>query len=387
MSDRLSANFLGLALRVLFWHSEALMPAAFTMICGADDYLVAREGAAHWAKLCAQVEDEYSREIVDGAAGNASEVEAAVSGFIAAAMTMPMFGGRKCVWLRGISFISDAQVGRSEAAKAQVEKLLGVLKELDPAQIGILLSACPIDRRRREYKQLQGIGEVRFVGAEGGKSDAAQQILREELSAAGVRIRPDAAFALLEKVHGNSRMTMEEARKLATYAGGQDAEIDMEMVNALVPSFGEGDFFEAVDAFYSLKLEDTLGAIRRHFFAGNDIRPLMGALQNRARLLLQLRVLYDAGCFSRGVSKDSLEEAAARHGSAFAGLDAKSSSNIFTQNPFYLNRLLTEARRLKPRQIIDFQIEFVRAFEESISRSSEQELVMRELAIRCLGAV
>ena len=360
--------------------------AAFTLICGADDYLVAREGAARWEELCKKVEDEYSREIVDGAAGNLSEVEQAVSGFIAAVMTMPMFGGRKCVWLRNVSFLADTPTGRSEGAKALVEKLIAVLAGLNPAEIGVLITASPIDRRRREYKQLQGAGDVQFVGGE-GKGDAAQRILEEELKAAGKHIRPDVAYALLEKIHGNSRMAMEEARKLALYADGQGSEITMEMVNSLVPPFGEGDFFEAVDAFYSLDLDEALGAVRRHFFSGNDIRPLLTSLQNRARLLLQLRVLYDAGLFSGGVSKQGLESAALRYGSAFEGADSKSSSNVFTQNPYYLNRLLDTAKRLRTKRIIGFQLEFVKAFEQSISRSTEQESVMRETVIRCLGAV
>ena len=65
------------------------MGNAFTLICGGDDYLVAREGAVRWAKLCADVADEYSREIVDADAGTVSDVEKAVASFTAAAMTMP----------------------------------------------------------------------------------------------------------------------------------------------------------------------------------------------------------------------------------------------------------------------------------------------------------
>ena len=179
-------------------------------------------------------------------------------------------------------------------------------------------------------------------------------------------------------------MAMEEAKKLALYAG-DGGVVTMEAVNTLVPPFGEGDFFEAVDAFYSLDLEEALGAVKRHFFVGNDIRPLLTSLQNRARLLLQLRVLYDAGCFKRGLNKATLDEASATFGRDFEGGE-KSSSNVFSQNPYYLIRLLDTAKKLKTKRLIDFQMEFVRTFEESISRPTEQEMVMRETVIRCLGA-
>jgi len=362
------------------------MGKGFTMICGGDDYLVAREGAAAWAKLCAEVADEFSREIVDGAAGTVAEVESAKSSFASAIMTMPMFGGKKCVWLKNATFLGDTQVGKTEGAKTAVEKLLSVLEKVNPADVGVLITACPIDRRRKEFKRLQELGEVVFVGGEGKSGDfPAQKILDEEFAAARVRCPPDVFYALFEKIHGNSRMAVEEARKLATYAG-EGATITLEMVNALVPPLGEGDFFEAVDAFFSLDLEEALEAIHRHFFAGNDIRPLLSSLQNRARLLLQLRVLFDAGCFKRGVNKASLDEAFQQFGGGFDPVGEKSSGNVFSQNPFYLARLLDTSKKLRTKRIIDMQLELVRAFEESISRPSEQEAVMREAAIRCLRA-
>jgi DNA polymerase-3 subunit delta len=362
------------------------MSGAFTIVCGSDDYLVAREGAERWAKICADVQDEYCREIVDGAAGTVSEAEKAVAGFIAATMTMPMFGGRKCVWLRNVSFMGETQLGRSEGAKEQFAKLTQFLTTSSFAEVGVLVTACPVDRRRKEFKQLQGAGELIFCGAEGkGDNSAVQRIVEEEVRAAGAKIGPDAVFALLDKVHASSRMAMEEARKLAVYAG-EGGTVTTGMVASLVPPFGEGDFFEAVEAFFSLDLEETLAAVRRHFFAGNDIRPLLGALQNRSRLVLQLRALSDAGAFRAGMNKATLEAAAEQYGRDFpAGAD-KSSSNVFTQNPYYLSRLMDAARKLKPRRIIDFQMEFVRAFEEAINRPNEQEQVMCETVIRCLGA-
>ena len=127
------------------------MARAFSMICGNDDYLVAREGAVRWAELCREVEDEYSREVVDADAGTVGDVEKAVANFRASAMTMPMFGGKKCVWLKNISFLGDNPTGRSEGSKAQVEKLLKVLGSINPTEVGILVTACPVDRRRREF--------------------------------------------------------------------------------------------------------------------------------------------------------------------------------------------------------------------------------------------
>ena len=63
----------------------------------------------------------------------------------------------------------------------------------------------------------------------------------------------------------------------------------------MVPNFGEGDFFEATDAFFSGQLEWALDALNRHFFTQAEARPLLGSLQSRNRLMIQLRILKDSG--------------------------------------------------------------------------------------------
>ena len=160
------------------------MAGTFTMICGTDDYLVAREGAARWATICRDVEDPYSREVVDAGAGNVSEVEKAVASFTAAVQTMPMFGGKKCVWLKNVSFLGDTPTSRSEGAKTEVEKLLKVLAGVKPADVGVLITVCPVDRRKKEFKRFQELGDVAVVGGDAKSGDSpAQHILEEELAA------------------------------------------------------------------------------------------------------------------------------------------------------------------------------------------------------------
>ena len=88
---------------------------------------------------------------------------------------------------------------------------------------------------------------------------------------------------------------MEETRKLVTYLGPSGETISPSLVGEMVPSLGDSDFFEAAEAFYSLDLEWLLAAIHRHFFAGHDARPLISSLQNRNRLLIQLKVLMMKG--------------------------------------------------------------------------------------------
>ncbi|MEY4924664.1 MAG: hypothetical protein RL598_1183, partial [Verrucomicrobiota bacterium] len=63
----------------------------------------------------------------------------------------------------------------------------------------------------------------------------------------------------------------------------------------------------------------------------------------------------------------------------------KSSYNFFTQNQWYVGKLVSNAKLPPLRRLIDNQQEFVRVFEEIIRRPHEQEAVLRDLAVRCLA--
>jgi len=357
---------------------------AIQLIAGSDDFLVQRAGKDAWENLSKAAVDEYSTEIIDGAAQNVAETEEAIQRFQAAVQTLPLFGGIKCVWFRNISFLGDNQTGRAEGTKKAVQNLVESLRNLDPECVGVLLTACPVDRRKKAYKELQNLGDSVWLGEEEG-GGAAAQLLAEEARRLNLRFRPDGAEALLETIKGNSRLALEETRKIANYLGPDGGEVSPELVAELVPPFGEEGFFQALEAFYSLDLKKALEGIRRHFFAGYDIRPLLTGLQNRNRLLIQLKVLQDAGYLNRGVQKTALAQAANLFAVHFQGSNDKSTFNVFSQNPWYLNRLQQDSRNLSLKRLMDFQLAFMEAFETVLERPQEAESIMRECAVKCLA--
>jgi DNA polymerase-3 subunit delta len=179
-------------------------------------------------------------------------------------------------------------------------------------------------------------------------------------------------------------LLVEEVNKLAAYAGEGEA-ITEAHVAELTPNAAEGDFFESAEAFFSGDLRWTLAALGRHFFAGGDARPVISALQNRNRILLQVRALLDAGEVRLGPrGLDGMPRAAAAFGRHFTGAAEKSSFNLFSQNPWYVGKLAGGARLPSLRRLIDNQREFLHAFAEIIRRPDEQEAVLRDLAVRCL---
>jgi len=358
----------------------------FTLVCGQDDYLVDRTGKARFEALAADVTDELSREIISGFAGNGDEVEAAVNRFREAVQTVAMFGGKRAVWLKDVNFLADSVTGRAETTVKLVDDLRQILEAVNPADTTVLLTAAPVDRRRAFLKWCEKNADFTLIGGddEGGESLAG--VVLAEARALGATLGPGAIELLLAKVGANSRLLIEEVRKLATYAG-EGGAISEAQVAELTPNAAEGDFFEAAEAFGSGDLRWTLAAFQRHFFAGGHARPVIAALQNRNRLLLQVRALLDSGEIRvgpRGV--EGLPAAAATHREKFGeAAGEKSAYNLFAQNPWYLGKLAGSAKLPSLRRLIDNQQELIAAFEAIVDRPHEQEAVMRDFAIRCLA--
>ena len=357
---------------------------SFRFIAGADDFLVQRKAREEWEGMAAAVSDPHAVEIVDGQAGNVDEVAKAVTQFISAVQTVSLFAPEKAIWFRSITFLADSVTGRAQGTLDEVERLQDVLGNYDAGAVKVLLSAAPVDRRKKAYKWLQDKGDSVFL--EAGKDDSGLRgMIVEEARISGAHFTGNAVQILLELVAGNPRMALEETKKLTTYLGPDGGNITPEMVSELVPSIGESDFFEAAEAFYGLDLEWTLAAVHRHLSAGPDAPPLIRPLQNRNRLLIQLKAMQQGGLIRDRVGKGALEQAAERYGAWFGENPAKSSFCVFTQHPFYLNRLAESLKKLNLKHLLEFQVAFRDAFLEIIDRPNEQESVISAMAIRCLS--
>lgn len=359
------------------------MPAdakPFIFICGADDFLVGRMGRSRYDELSAEITDEFSRETIAGFANTVDEVETAIARFRDSVQTVSMFGGRRLVWFKDVNFLGDSRTGNSETVKAAVEHLQTLLGSLNPAEVAVLITASPIDRRKSFYKWCEKTADFAFVGAANAE-DAAEALATTALAEArmlGVEFERDGLALLLARSGANTRFLVSEINKLAAHAdaGKKITEADVE---ELTPNLAEGDFFEATEMFFRGDLRRTLAAFDRHFFAGESARPLLSSMQNRNRLLIQLRAIAPRP------DKSAIERAAKAHGQHFVGAGEKNAANLFSQNAWYVGKLAAGAKAWTLRQHIDIQIALAEAFEAIIQRPKEEPAVLRELAVKCLS--
>ena len=360
--------------------------AHFTFICGEDEFLVAEEGRAWFLRATKGIQEELSKEVIDGRAGKVEEVSLILDRFAEAVQTQSLFGEQKVVWLKSINFIANSQTGNAKGTLELLERLKSILNGLDASAVSVLITACPIYKVRSFYKWCAQTPNFKLIDTAKDEfsklGDRIQAVCQKE----SVSITEGAIQQLIDKVNANTRLVSVEIKKLCVYVG-EEGRIDEQTINALVPNFGEGDFFEATDAFFSGNLEWTLEALKRHFFSNSQGRPLLGSLQSRNRLMIQLKILKDSGEIkgSYQLGKNELGRMASKFKHHFDADSAKSNLNVFTQNPFYLGRLFKDSEHFSLKQLVDFQIAFSEVFESIIENPKEQEAVFNQLAIRCLG--
>lgn len=365
------------------------MPDEVRLVLGDDEYLVDRRASEIFAPWKAEAADEFAVETIDARSQNADEIASAVGRFAEAARTDSLFGGGgRTVWLRHVNFLGADRLGQGKAAKEGAERLRDVLEGLVDGGSRVLVSGAPVDRKRSFYKW--AAKREGFEGIDSKKAGPAafQRVVEEECRAGGATMSRMALEILRGKLNGEIRVAAEETRKLVTALPEGRAEITEEQVLAEVPEFGEAEFFEAADKFFRGDLREALEAIRRHFFSQKEGRPLLSNLLNRNRLMIQIRVLVDAGMVRVGgnrVDERGLAAAAEKAAPWYGETERKNPVNVFGQNAYYLGNLAAAARRLPLRSLFDYQTAFVETFRELVDRPDEHEAVFRELAVRCLG--
>lgn len=362
--------------------------SAVYFISSDDDFITSSRAREVFDDMCEGIFDDMSKEIIDGAAGNIDDALSALASARMGASTPSLFGERKVVWLKGANFIGEGRLGNSETLREELESFLEFLSALKYENVSLLISASPVDRRKKFFKDLQKIAECEDF--QKGKDPVASCVLHIEKEARkfGLKLGAGAAETLALIVGGSARMASQEILKLASYAAETKSISEKDVVE-MVPVFGEGDFFEISNAFYSGDLNAALSALGRYFFTNKNAsaRPVIATIQKQNSILVQLRSMMEAGAISKGVyaqPNGAIERAAPQFEEFFVGASEKSSYNVFSQNAWYAgSKLAPIAGKFSLKKLLDFQMLLIRAFEELISRPGRDEAVLRDFFVRC----
>jgi DNA polymerase-3 subunit delta len=197
------------------------------------------------------------------------------------AHTVPLFGGRRAVWLR---------VGARHNAAPAVEALIAA----PPQDCRVIIEAGEL----RKTAPLRALCEKAKTAAAiacypDGERDLAV-LIDEEMRAENLTIAPDARAALASLLGGDRLASRGEVRKLALYARGK-GRVDIDDVVAVVTDASALNLNGAIDASFAGRVADVEKQYRKAIADGTSPGAIVGAAQRYIAQLHKMRLAIDAG--------------------------------------------------------------------------------------------
>jgi len=264
---------------------------------GNDEYLVGLNARKKVDEFCPAAEQALSLETIDGGAAKIDDAVAAVDRCLAAFRTVGLFGGKKVVWFRDITFLSNAVIMKNE----QVKRLLGELAKdlkggLSPDQF-LVMSAPGIDKRSAFYKAVNEVGQVAEYAIPERDYEARPVALQRAVTLfkrEGYSIDSAAADLFIDRTGFETRQIMNEVEKMVLYKGGEK-NIALADVQTITSASGEAAAWDFTDAVAEGRLGDAIRIFRQLLFQKQTAVGLIIQIESLFQNLLRFREYLDAG--------------------------------------------------------------------------------------------
>jgi DNA polymerase-3 subunit delta len=197
------------------------------------------------------------------------------------AHTIPLFGGRRAVWVKA---------GGRNFAEA-VETLLAAPPAAD---CRIVIEAGDLRRNAplRNLVEKSAVAVALPCYADGDRELA--RLIDEEMRAAGLTIAPDARTQLVSLIGGDRAASRSEIRKLALYGLGKST-IDLDDVLAVVADASSLALDAAVDAAFAGRTGDAETQFAKARAAGTYPGVIVGAALRQVAQLHRARLAIEGG--------------------------------------------------------------------------------------------
>ncbi|MDR1413688.1 MAG: hypothetical protein LBI56_01980 [Puniceicoccales bacterium] len=343
-----------------------------TFVCGSDDFIVNRRARFIFDSVCGGQGEIFNCD-------SSRDLLSILRNVISAIATVPLFEDSSTVWLKSVCFLGE--ISLTEDDKNLIGQLLESIKVFPEKKI--IISAARIDRRTRIFKDLEQIANIIDLDSD-PKLQSIGSTVGEFAEANRVKIEPSAIRLLQMKCGNNFRLLEQEINKLATHIYGKKDCISEEDVSELVDDHDRENFFEPVEKFFENNLDAALRSVDKYFFCNGDAIPLLLAMQARNRILIQMRILIDSKqvkiVHGGIVGNDFARAAKTFHMENLS----KSTFNIFSQNTWYLSKLVPLCLNFKLQKLLKFQTAFSSAIAKVFDRYQDQKTITKELILQCL---
>lgn len=324
------------------------MKSNIHFIFGADDFFVDLK-----AKKIIKDYYDIPLETFEGTVNTIADLKHLLQTLAEGLQTIDFFSTKKVVWLRSTNLFSNGSPATTEGGQPYIERWFRVIEHL-PEDVHLIISASPVDKRTRLFKNLQSISTCDEL--EEKNFNGYLQFLIKKLSQEhGILIEPDALELLEKKLNYQPRTIANEFEKLACLKNFS-GNITFEDVSKYSPTLPNEEFFEPVEAFYDKDEARYIQSLRNHFALNKEMRSVLTMMQNRNRLLIQLSALNLST-----ISQKTLDQQYDHYKDSFGPINEKNTFCVFSQNPWYLSRLKSP---FSLNQLLELQEAFIHIFDQ-----------------------
>ena len=245
------------------------------LVFGPDAGLVSERVNAIVKASVDDPNDPFSLVRLDG-----EEVAANPGRLVEEAQTIPLFGGRRAVWVKA--------GGRNIVPAAEA------LLALPSSECRVLIEAGDL-RRTAPLRAL--VERAKNAAAlpcyiDGEKELA--KLIDVEMRGADLTLKPDARAMLMPLLGGDRVASRNELRKLALYARGR-AEVTVDDVIAVVSDASELALDDLVDAVFAGRPADLETQLAKVRIAGTPVGSIFFAAQRQLAQLHRWRIMIEEG--------------------------------------------------------------------------------------------
>jgi DNA polymerase III subunit delta len=245
------------------------------LVYGPDAGLVRERAEALVRSAVDDINDPFSLVRLDG-----EELAGEPSRLVEEANTIPLFGGRRAVWVKA---------GARNIAPA-VEALLGAA----PPDCRVVIEAGDLRKTAPLRTLCEGAKNAATLPCYADEAKDLPRLIDEELRAHNLAIAPDARAALVPLLGGDRLASRSELRKLALYARGKP-QVELDDICAVVADASALALDALVDAAFAGRTGEVEVQFAKARIAGTGVGSMLFAAQRQVAMLHKARLAVEQG--------------------------------------------------------------------------------------------
>jgi DNA polymerase III subunit delta len=249
------------------------------LLFGPDAGLVSERVNAVLKASVDDVNDPFALARLEG-----EELAAEPSRLIEEALTMPLFGGRRAVWVKA---------GSRNIAPA-VEALLGEAAFNAAAACRVVIEAGDLRRNAPLRALCERAKNAAALPCYADSERDRARLIDDEMRSAGLSLTADARAALIPLLGGDRAASRSEIRKLALYARGQ-GRVGVEDVAAVVSDASALALEDIVDAAFAGRPPELETQLTKARTAGSTAGSILFNAQRQLAQLHKWRLAIEEG--------------------------------------------------------------------------------------------